>query len=77
MPISQGASRLSGEDFVPGNTASERSAIPHRYKWDLTRVFEDWQAWEREFAAVASDLPRLIKRRGSLGESAAALREAV
>ncbi len=59
------------------DAAVERSRIPEHLKWDLSRIFPDTEAWEREFAALEADLPRLADHRGRLAESGRALREAL
>ena len=73
----RGARRLLAEDFVPGRSIVERSAIPERYKWDLDRIYPDAESWERDFAALEAELPGLEARRGTLGRSAGSLREAL
>ena len=59
------------------DAAVERSRIPEHLKWDLSRIFPDTEAWEREFAALEADLPRLADHRGRLAASGRALREAL
>ncbi len=63
--------RVAQPDGVPGGggAAVPRASVPERYRWDLSRVFADWDAWEAEFAAVEAALPGLEARRGTLGRS--------
>ena len=58
------------ESLATGRAAVERAAIPGRYKWDLERIYPDWEVWEKDFAAVEAALPDLEGRRGSLERSA-------
>jgi oligoendopeptidase F len=51
----------------------ERADIPEDQTWDLSRIYPDWEAWERDFAAVSADLEGIAALSGSLGRSAAAL----
>ena len=55
----------------------ERTDIPDRLKWDLDVVYPDWEVWEADHAAVAAALDGLSALRGTLADSAAALRGAV
>ncbi len=66
-----------GTAVAGGGGAVERSDVAERYKWDLERVFPDWESWEKEFAAVEAALPGLAARRGTLGRSARDLLETV
>lgn len=52
-----------------GQGALDRAEIPANLKWDLARVFPDWDAWEGEFAAIEAALPSLAARRGTLARS--------
>jgi oligoendopeptidase F len=78
MPRRSLPPKFDDEAFQPGQgEAPERHAIPERYKWRLEKIFPDWDAWERAFAAVQDALPALAARRGTLGDGPAALREAI
>ncbi|GAB4370385.1 MAG: oligoendopeptidase F [Acidobacteriota bacterium] len=44
--------------WTPDPTVA-RAEIPDAYKWDLSRLFADDAAFERELVAVAEELPRL------------------
>ncbi len=50
-----------------------RSEVPVEFTWDLTQVFADHEAWERELAAVEELAKRAAGMAGSLGASAASL----
>ena len=53
--------------------ATERSDVPERYRWDLTPVYPDWDAWERDFEAVSDAADVLAGLQGVLGGGAADL----
>ncbi len=63
--------RRAGETAVEtGGGAVPREAIQEQYTWDLAPVFDGWEAWETEFAAIEAALPGLEAHRGTLGRSA-------
>jgi oligoendopeptidase F len=53
--------------YVPDAT-SARVAVPDVYKWDLTPLFADDEAWEAILKEVESQLPRLRAFQGTLDE---------
>lgn len=50
-----------------------RNEIPAEYKWDLTHLFADRDAWEKAYAECESLLPELAALKGTLGKSAESL----
>ncbi|MGD9251431.1 MAG: oligoendopeptidase F [Desulfobacterales bacterium] len=54
-----------------------RADVAASDQWDLTPLFDTDDAWEQAFAGVQSDLEGYAAFRGRMGESAAALREAI
>lgn len=48
-----------------------RDQVPAAYKWDLTPLFADDAAWDRELVDVAAALPRLAAYRGRLADPGA------
>lgn len=57
--------------------ATEHSAVPEKYKWDLTDLFPNEAAWEKAKQSVASRIPRVESHRGHLGDSADSLYRAL
>jgi oligoendopeptidase F len=55
----------------------ERDQIDDRYKWDLTRIFESWSAWEHAVAELDALVDRFAKLQGSLAQSGDRLLEAL
>jgi oligoendopeptidase F len=51
----------------------ERHEIPDRFKWDLTRIFPDWDAWESAYADLDAKLNQFAALRGTLGRGTEAL----
>ena len=54
-----------------------REEVPNDKTWNVESVFPSLDAWETEFARVESLLPGFAAYQGRLGESAAALKEAL
>jgi oligoendopeptidase F len=55
----------------------ERSAIPEKYKWDLTHLYASDEAWRAEKAKVAAGIPKLGQYKGTLASSAQRLADAL
>jgi len=51
----------------------ERADVPDHHKWDLSRIFAGWDAWETAFVAVEASLETLPSHRGTLSGSGADL----
>ncbi len=47
----------------------ERSDVPDHFKWDLSRIFADWDAWETAFSTLEISLDGLAAQRGVMGKS--------
>lgn len=64
---------------TPGAPASirTRAEVPERYRWDLTDVFPNDAAFEDAFRQVESLIADVAALRGTLGRSAASLRDAL
>ena len=45
----------------------ERQAIPERFKWNLTKIFPDWSAWERAYEELDRKIASFAALQGSLG----------
>ena len=55
----------------------EPVAVDPRYTWDLTDLYADVEAWDAARQKVLADLERIEQRRGTLGESADSLYQAL
>ena len=55
----------------------ERSAVPDKFKWDLTQIYPTDQAWRTAKGKLVSELPAIRAFRGTLGSSATKLAEAL
>lgn len=53
-----------------------RADIPDEYKWDLSHVFPDWNAWRRAYADLEVQIDAFAVRRGTLAQGPAALLDA-
>ena len=49
---------------------TDRKDVPQQYKWDLTPLFPDMEAWEAQFADLKALLPRAEAYRGRLADKA-------
>ncbi|MGC4085301.1 MAG: hypothetical protein QM736_25060 [Vicinamibacterales bacterium] len=43
---------LSPADAPAAPALRERAAIDDRYKWNLSSIFPDWQAWDMAYAEL-------------------------
>lgn len=50
-----------------------RHDIPESDRWDLTHIYADDEAWEKDFAALQQRYPQITQFRGKLAESASTL----
>ncbi len=72
------ASLVLATTVIPGAAQQrERSAIPDRYKWDLTRIYPTDQAWRAGKDKLVSDLPAVRAFKGALTESPQKLADAL
>src|SRR5262245_8031508 len=55
----------------------ERTAVPDKYKWDLTQIYPTDQAWRTAKDKLVGELPAIRAFRGTLGSSAAKLADAL
>jgi len=44
----------------------ERDQIPDRFKWDLLRIFPDWDAWQRAYAELDRKIAEYAALQGTL-----------
>ena len=72
---SKGGNAMSKQTAV--RKLPSRSEISTEDTWNLEDVFESTEAWENEFKAIKSSLPKLAEFKGKLGESADTLYEAL
>jgi oligoendopeptidase F len=56
---------------------ASRTEIPEQYKWDLTAIYPDEEAWEVDFARVSPMLRALAAYEGKLASSAKELADAL
>ena len=55
----------------------ERSEVAAKYKWQLDKIFADWESWEVCFTGVEESLPGLADLQGTLAGSGANLLAAI
>jgi oligoendopeptidase F len=51
----------------------DRDQIPDRFKWDLTRIFADWEAWQAAYTELDAKLTTFASLQGTLRQSGDAL----
>lgn len=62
-------------DFGAGQVLLERKDIPDFYKWDLSSIYADENAFESDFDKVKSMMPKISEFAGRLSEGPAVLLE--
>ena len=60
----------------PQARSRRRDDIPDRFKWNLSDIFESWEAWEGAYKKLDEGIERLAAFRGTLKEGPARLTEA-
>jgi oligoendopeptidase F len=55
----------------------ERSAIPEKYKWDLSQIYPDDQAWRAAKDKLVAEIPAIRPFKGTLGSSPQRLADAL
>lgn len=68
---------LGNTSAVHAQDVPERDEIAAQYKWDLTDMYADADAWEADKERLKTLLPKLEAYRGRLGESGATLLAAI
>jgi len=58
---------------LPLKAQNERSKIDDKYKWDLTPVYESDEVWEQKLEDFKSEMQKVSKFEGKLGNSASDL----
>ncbi|CAM4091805.1 oligopeptidase PepB [Bacillus manliponensis] len=61
----------------PTKTLPPRSEVEEKYTWRLEDIFKTDADWENEFQEIKGVIPKLAEYKGKLGDSAAALLEAL
>ena len=51
----------------------EREAIPAQYKWDLTAICADWEAWTRSYRELDAAVESFKAFQGTLASGPARL----
>ena len=61
------------ETVAPVIWERDRTKIPDQYKWDLSHIYPDDDAWKEAKAKVVGQIPTIEQYKGRLGESAQTL----
>ena len=64
---------LKRAEAPAGPSLRDRDQIPDRFKWDLTRIFPDWSAWQVAYAELDRQIDAFGALRGTLVNGADAL----
>ena len=51
----------------------ERSDIPDRFKWDLSHIYPDWNAWQRAYDELDRKIGECATFQGTLAQGAGRL----
>jgi oligoendopeptidase F len=55
----------------------ERDQIPDRFKWDLTKIYPDWSAWQSAYHELDRKIAAFARLEGTLAASGRALLQAL
>lgn len=79
LRVLQGMAVLAGMIAFPFSARPTQAAddLAQGTVWDLSRLYADSAAWEKERAAVESSLPELAQLKGTLGKDAGSLQLAL
>jgi oligoendopeptidase F len=66
----------TGTDNAPYARTRLRTDIPERFKWNLSDIFESWDAWDAAYAQLEAGIERYAALKGTLAEGPARLLEA-
>ena len=66
------------DSFAPAGAAAasaprDRADIPDRFKWNLTRIFPDWQVWQTAYDELDAAIASFASLQGTLGRGPEAL----
>ncbi|MEQ1870186.1 MAG: oligoendopeptidase F [Vicinamibacterales bacterium] len=61
-------------DTLAASALRERDQIADRFKWDLTRIYPDWTAWQAAYAELDANIQTFASLQGTLSSGAALLR---
>src|SRR5438093_5440695 len=64
---------LKRAEAAAAPSLQDRDQIPDRFKWDLTRIFLDWSAWQSAYGELERKIDAFGALRGTLTQGAEAL----
>jgi len=64
---------LATTDAPAAPALRERSDIPDRFKWNLTHIFPDWEAWKSAYDELSAQIDAYAALQGTLSKGPAAL----
>jgi oligoendopeptidase F len=70
---------VSMSSLALGGAAQERdrSKVPDKYKWDLTKIYPSDEAWRQAKDQLSAEIPKIKAFQGTLGSSASRLADAL
>jgi oligoendopeptidase F len=74
LPLSHPSDATAAEP--PQVRSRRREEIPNRFKWNLTDIFPDWQAWEAGYKTLEGMIARYSALKGTLSGGADRLLDA-
>jgi oligoendopeptidase F len=57
---------FASAEVAAAPTLRDRQDIPKRFKWDLSHIFTDWQAWQTAYEDLESKIDAFAALRGTL-----------
>jgi oligoendopeptidase F len=68
---------ITAASSAPAQDERDRAKVPDRYKWDLTPIYADDDAWRKAKDALRAEIPAIGRLKGTLARSPADLRTAL
>lgn len=56
--------------FSQAKSLPKRSDIPDKYKWNLQEIYSSNDTWNKEFAAITAELPKIAAFKGKISKNA-------
>jgi oligoendopeptidase F len=64
---------LKRAEATTSSALRDRDQIPDRFKWDLTKIFPDWSAWQSAYGELDRKIDAFAALRGTLAQGPDAL----
>ena len=59
---------MTSETLTSTSQSRNRAEIPDRFKWNVTDIFDSWEAWERGYKTLEDGVERYATLKGTLSQ---------